>query len=120
MQNPTPPAPAPPALPAPVPITVITTPAQPSLFSTEGPTRPLTSQEAAVIREQRSEMSRQLTSAQGRREEILDELRNAPPGTEQGLRDQYQVLSNRIVAIENDMEGSGRVLRTGQVPATMV
>lgn len=70
-----------------------------------------------MIREQRSEMSSQLTSAQGRREELLDELRTAPPGTEQGLRDQYQVLSDRIVAIENDIEASGRVLRTGQVPA---
>lgn len=120
MQNPTPASPAPPALPAPVPITVITTQAQPSLFSTQGATRPLTSREASVIREQRGEMSSQLNSAQGRREEILNELRNAPPGTEQGLRDQYQVLSNRIVAIENDIEASGRVLRTGQVPATMV
>jgi len=62
-------------------------------------------------------MSSQLNSAQGRREELLDELRSAPPGTEQGLRDQYQVLSDRIVAIENDIEASGRVLRTGQVPA---
>lgn len=110
MQNPIPdlpPLPAPPALPG--------TP-QPSFFAQQGPTRPLTSQEAGVIREQRSEMSNQLTSAQGRREELLDELRTAPPGTEQGLRDQYQVLSDRIVAIENDIEASGRVLRTGQVP----
>lgn len=119
MQNPTP-APAPAPIP-PVPVIPATpAPAQPSLFSTQGPTRPVTSQEASIIREQRSEMSSQLNSAQGRREEILDELRNAPPGTEQGLRDQYQVLSNRIVAIENDIEASGRVLRTGQVPATMV
>ena len=73
-----------------------------------------------MLREQRSEMSSQLTSAQGRREDILDELRSAPAGTEQGLRDQYQVLSDRIVAIENDIEGSGRILRTGQVPAGMV
>ena len=107
MQNPTPALPpAPPEFPA----------TQPSFFAQDGPTRPLTSQEASVIREQRSEMSNQLTSAQGRREELLDQLRSAPPGTEQGLRDQYQVLSDRIVAIENDIEGSGRVLRTGQIP----
>ena len=61
-------------------------------------------------------MSSQLNSAQGRREDLLDELRSAPPGTEQGLREQYQVLSDRIVAIENDIEASGRLLRTGQVP----
>ena len=114
MQNPTPvpnPAAVPPVLPP--------LPAPPSLFAQEGPLRPLTPQEASIIREQRSEMSNQLTSATGRREELLNQLRTAPPGTEQGLRDQYQVLSNRIVAIENDIEGSGRVLRTGQIPAGM-
>lgn len=113
MQNPTPaPLPAP-GVPAPPP------PPQPSLFTQPGLTRPLTPQEASILREQRSEMSNQLSSARGRREDLLDELRTAPPGTEQGLRDQYQVLSNRIVAIENDIEGSGRILRTGQVPASM-
>ena len=106
-----------PPAPPPVPIAPVApaTPA-PSFFTQQGPTRPLTPQEASVIREQRGEMSNQLTSAQGRREEILDQLRSAPAGTEQGLRNQYQVLSDRIVAIENDIEGSGRVLRTGQVP----
>src|SRR5688572_22353231 len=117
MQTPTPvpsPTAAPPALPA------LPTPTQPpSLFNQQGPMRPLTPTEASILRNQRSEMSSQLNSAQGRREEILDELRNAPAGTEQGLRDQYQVLSDRIVAIENDIEGSGRILRTGQVPASM-
>jgi hypothetical protein len=111
MQNQIPVPPTPPVAP------VIPGTPQPSFFAQQGPTRPLTPQEASVIREQRSEMSNQLTSAQGRREELLDELRTAPPGTEQGLRDQYQVLSDRIVAIENDIEASGRVLRTGQVPA---
>jgi hypothetical protein len=111
MQNPIPDLPPPPGVPG-----VPGTP-QPSFFAQQGPTRPLTPQEASVIREQRSEMSNQLTSAQGRREELLEDIRTAPPGTEQGLRDQYQVLSDRIVAIETDIEASGRVLRTGQVPA---
>jgi len=82
-----------------------------------GPQRPLTQQEIQVIRQRRSEMSDQLTSAQGRRNDILQELRTAPAGTEQGLRDQYQVLSDRIVAIERDIEQSGATLRTGLVPA---
>lgn len=115
MQNPTP---APPPLPVPV------TPAapQPSLFeiNPQGPTRPITQQEISIIRSQRSEMSEQLQSAQNRRERVLDELRTAPAGTEPGLQQQYQVLSDRIVAIENDIEASGRVLRTGQVPAQIV
>jgi hypothetical protein len=65
-------------------------------------------------------MSDQLTSAQNRRERILNELRTAPAGTEQGLREQYQVLSDRIVAIETDIEASGRTLRSGQVPVGTV
>src|SRR5262245_35661126 len=77
--------------------------------------RPLTQAEISVIRNQRSEMSDQLTSAQNRRERLINEIRAAPPGTEQGLRDQYQVLSDRIVAIETDIEASGRTLRTGLV-----
>ena len=116
------PAPTPP-IPTPAPATGITpVPGQPSLFeiNPQGPTRPLTQQEINIIRNQRSEMSDQLQSAQNRRERVLNELRNAPPGTEAGLQQQYQVLSDRIVAIENDVEASGRVLRTGQVPAQLV
>jgi hypothetical protein len=118
MQNPTPAPPAPPPLPVPV---VPATP-QPSLFeiNPQGPTRPLTQQEINVIRSQRGEMSDQLQSAQNRRERVLNELRTAPAGTEPGLQQQYQVLSDRIVAIENDIEASGRVLRTGQVPVGLV
>src|SRR5687767_1826233 len=119
MQNPAPPPP----LPTPAPATVITpVPGQPSLFeiNPQGPTRPLTQQEVNIIRSQRSEMSDQLQSAQNRREQVLNELRNAPAGTEAGLQQQYQVLSDRIVAIETDIEASGRVLRTGQVPAQLV
>jgi hypothetical protein len=97
-------------------------PPQPSPFlvNPQGPTRPLTQQEINIIRNQRDEMSSQLQSAQNRRERVLNELRNAPAGTEAGLQQQYQVLSDRIVAIETDIEASGRVLRTGQVPEQMV
>jgi hypothetical protein len=119
MQNPAPPPPLPAAPPAPG---LTPVPGQPSLFeiNPQGPTRPLTQQEASIIRSQRSEMSDQLQSAQNRRERVLNEIRNAPAGTEAGLQQQYQVLSDRIVAIENDIEASGRVLRTGQVPAQLV
>src|SRR5688572_32131848 len=121
MQTPAPPSPPP--IPAPAPGTNIApVPGQPSLFeiNPQGPTRPLTQQEINIIRSQRSEMSDQLQSAQNRRERVLNELRNAPAGTEAGLQQQYQVLSDRIVAIETDIEASGRVLRTGQVPAQLV
>lgn len=114
MQNPTPGTPVTPAIPAP--------PAAPFVYEVtgQGPTRPLTQQEISVIRNQRSEMSDQLQSAQNRRERVLNELRTAPPGTEPGLQQQYQVLSDRIVAIERDIEASGRTLRSGQVPVGTV
>jgi hypothetical protein len=61
-------------------------------------------------------MSDQLSSAQNRRERLLNEIRSAPNGTEQGLLQQLQVLNDRIVRIEQDIEASGATLRTGQVP----
>ena len=69
-----------------------------------------------VIRNQRGEMSNQLQSAQNRRERLINEIRTAPSGTEQGLLQQLQVLNDRIVRIERDIEVSGQTLRTGQVP----
>jgi len=82
--------------------------------------RPITEAEMQVIRRQRSEMSNQISSAQSRREDLLDEIRSAPPGTEEGMRQQLLVLNDRIVNIEKDIEASGRTLRTGQVPVGTV
>lgn len=107
MQNPTIPVPAPPAAPAPVIVEV----------NAGQATRPLTQREIQAIRDQRSEMSDQLTSAQRRRDNLLDDIRTAPPGTEAGMLQQLQVLNDRIVSIERDIEQTGRTLRTGQVPA---
>jgi hypothetical protein len=98
MQNPT----------TPQPVTVEALPG--------GQFRPITQAEIGVLRQQRNEMSNQLQSAQNRRENVLDELRSAPVGTEEGLRQQLQVLNDRIVSIERDIEASGRTLRTGLVP----
>jgi hypothetical protein len=81
------------------------------------PTRPVTQAEINVIRQQRSEMSEQLTSAIRRRDQLLGDMRDAPPGALPGLQGQLDVLNARIVAIETDIEASGRTLRTGQVPA---
>lgn len=107
MQTPTE-APTLPPVPAPQPVAVQVNP--------QTQMRAITPVEASALRSRRSEMSSQLQSAQNRRERILEEIRTAPPGTEQGLREQYQVLSDRIVAIERDIEASGQTLRTGLVP----
>jgi hypothetical protein len=114
MQNPTPQA-AP--LPTPVPSTAPPPfPPSPFEFQPGHPTRPVTREEIQVIRNQRGEMSNQLSSAQDRRERLLNEIRTAPSGTEQGLLQQLQVLNDRIVRIERDIEISGQTLRSGQVP----
>ena len=112
MQNATTPTPVAPA-----------TPATPQAVTVEFPgmpTRPITDAEIQVIRRQRSEMSNQLSSARDRREEVIDELRSAPVGAEEGLRQHLNVLNSRIAAIENDLEKSGSTLRSGQVPVGLV
>jgi hypothetical protein len=65
-------------------------------------------------------MSEQLGSSRGRREDLLDEIRSAPPGTEQGLLEHLKVVNERIVNIESDLERSGQTLRSGQVPVGLV
>ncbi len=110
MQTPTPQA-------APQPATATPAPApSPFEYQVGHPTRPVTQREIQVIRNQREEMSNQLQSAQNRRERLINEIRTAPNGTEQGLLQQLQVLNDRIVRIERDIEVSGATLRSGQVP----
>jgi hypothetical protein len=48
-----------------------------------------------------------------RREGLIDQLEDAPPSVAPGLVAQIQMLDQRIVKIEQDMEASGQMLRTG-------
>ena len=77
------------------------------------PMRPLTNREMDAIRERRSDISSQLTSAMDRRNNMIEEMNEAPAAAQQGYLGQIQLLDQRIVAIERDMEESGRMLRTG-------
>lgn len=97
---------APPVPPAPPTPAVVGLPAQ-------GPLRPLTSREVDAIRDRRSDISNQLTSAMDRRENLIEEMQDAPVAAQPGLLSQIQLLDGRIIAIERDMEESGRMLRTG-------
>jgi len=81
--------------------------------SQNGPMRPLTEREIDAIRDRRSDMSSQLNSAVGRRNELAGELKTAPPGTEQGILNRIQLLDERILQIERDIESSGQMLRSG-------
>jgi hypothetical protein len=77
------------------------------------PMRPLSNREMDAIRERRSDISTQLTSAMSRRNNMIEEMSDAPEAAKQGYLEQVQVLDQRIVSIERDMEESGRMLRTG-------
>jgi hypothetical protein len=78
-----------------------------------GPMRPLTSREMDAIRDRRNDISNQLTSAMDRRNDMIEEMSEAPASAQAGYLGQIQLLDQRIVAIERDMEESGRMLRTG-------
>lgn len=75
--------------------------------------RPLTSREIGAIRDRRSDISNQLESAMDRRNDMTEEMAKAPPSAQPGLLSQIQLLDQRILSIERDMEESGRMLRTG-------
>ena len=51
---------------------------------------------------------------------LIDEIRTAPNGTEQGMLQHLPVVNERIVNIESDLERSGQTLRSGQVPVGTV
>jgi hypothetical protein len=106
------PAVAPPPTPQAI-TTIQTTPSGAVQISTPQPMRPLTSREMSAIRERRSDISRQLTSTMGRREDLIGELKDAPADAAPGLLAQIRVLDERIIRIEQDMEGAGQMLRTG-------
>jgi hypothetical protein len=94
-------------------VTIQTTPSGAVQVLTQQPMRPLTSREISAIRSRRSDISSQLTSSMQRRERLIDDLEDAPPSVAPGLIAQIQMLDQRIVKIEQDMEASGQMLRTG-------
>jgi septal ring factor EnvC (AmiA/AmiB activator) len=72
---------------------------------------PMTAQEVAVLQARRSELSRQLNSAEGRRREVQKQLTNASgPQDRAGLEQRIGVLDARISGLENDIGDVGRQL----------
>jgi len=106
---PTPPTPPIPPVP-PTPFTVI-----PDFAGFPGalglvPGMPLTDGQREALLEARSEISNQLTSASGRRNDIAQELRNASGADRAGLEKRLGQLDDRIVQLEGDLAQVGRVL----------
>lgn len=74
-------------------------------------TVPMSRQAIADVRERRSELSDQLTSASGRRHRLSEEIKSAPDGASRtGLEQRLGVLDKRIVQLESDIASTGRQL----------
>ena len=64
-----------------------------------------------ALRQKRTELSNQLSSAQGRRDEVANALEDAPPGAVRtGLEQRLQVLDGRLAQLELDIAANGRQL----------
>ncbi|MGV3707459.1 MAG: hypothetical protein ACO1Q7_01375 [Gemmatimonas sp.] len=62
------------------------------------------------LRARGEELSRQLNSATGRRDELIRDLRRAPEAVRDGMQQQINELSGRILQIERDIAQNGRQL----------
>ena len=72
---------------------------------------PSTAAEVASLRAQRSELSRQLTSAANRREDLAEELEKATSATNRaGIEARLRVLDERILQLERDISTTGQLI----------
>ena len=74
--------------------------------------KPLSSADVEALKAKRSELSRQLTSVQSRRDEVSKELRRttAESPSAKGLEQRLAVMDERIVQLERDSSANGREL----------
>jgi len=73
--------------------------------------RPITQADVDALKSKRSELSRQLNSAQGRRDESAQQLRRSSSGPERtGIEQRITVLDQRIIQLEQDIAANGRLL----------
>jgi hypothetical protein len=71
--------------------------------------RPMTVQDVQLLQNRRNELSRQLTSASERREDVIREMNRSPTGRE-GLEARLKVLDERLVQLEKDIAQNGQLL----------
>jgi hypothetical protein len=107
-----PPTPAPPGVPQPATAGVPTTP----LANPQGQTlaemlgRQPTRADLRALETRGESLSSQLMSAQGRREEIVAELKNTTdPAVRKGLEQRLSVLDNRLAQLELDIAANSRM-----------
>jgi hypothetical protein len=76
----------------------------------EIPARPLTARDVQALRQRGSELSRQLNSANNRRNELSNALEDAEGVNRQGIEQRIVQLDQRIMTIESDIAENGRRL----------
>jgi hypothetical protein len=64
----------------------------------------------SALRAQRSELSNQLSSAAGRREELVSDLEGATGANRAGIETRIQLLDQRILQIEADIASTGQLI----------
>lgn len=82
---------------------------------------PRTGAELRALRERRSEISDQITNVSSRRDRIAKQLLEADPAARGGLQARLQVLDDRIVQLERELDVTGEAVRnapTALVTAT--
>lgn len=99
---------APPAPGTPVAITVVQT----------GQGVPQTIAEVRALRAQRTELSNQLNSAEGRRDDIVSALREASASERPGLEARLKVLDDRIIELEQEIARTGELI--AQTPGNLL
>jgi hypothetical protein len=108
----TPEIPAPPDAPQPPPA-----PGAPAVLA-QGPGMPgipltgvpRTAREMRALRQRRSELSDQLTSASSRRSELVRTLTRIDPGARDGVRQRIELLDQRILQLEGDIARTGQLV----------
>ncbi len=71
--------------------------------------RPMTREDVQLLQNRRNELSRQLTSASGRRSDVVREMGRSANGRD-GLDARLKVLDERIVQLEKDISQNGQLL----------
>jgi hypothetical protein len=82
-------------------------------------TTPMSARELSALKAQRSELSDQLQSVDGRRSKLLSQLRSTgDPTAVKGLEDRLALLDKRQLQLESDLATTGQQLSS--VPAGLV
>jgi hypothetical protein len=100
-----PPAPTPPGAAVPSPDVVTTS----QLAGAQ-----MTRHDVDVLRSRRSELSSQLESATNRRQQLVEQIRHSNGASRAGLEARLQVLDQRIVRLESEIDQTGEQLASAQ------